>query len=86
MNALPDFNGQTKPELGRKRRLSDRERDDEQVMNAILSSEEGDSDSTSDSSSSSSSSSDSSSTSSSGSSSGEEGNMDNVFEEDECGR
>ena len=87
MNALHDTNGKTKSGPGRKRTLSDRDNDDERVMNAILSSEEGESDSTSDSSSGSSTSSGSSSTSSSGgSSSSEEGTMDNLFEEDECGR
>ncbi len=83
MNAL--INGTDKSGAGRKRTLSDREKEHEEGMNAILSGEEaGESDSTSESSSGSSGS--SSSSSSSGSSSSEEGNMEEVFEEDECGR
>ena len=88
MNALQgDINGKSKSRAGRKRTLSNREKDHDQVMNAILSGEEaGESDSTSESSSGSSGSSDCSSTSSSGSSSSDEGTMEDFFEEDECGR
>lgn len=87
--AMQAANGETKAGAGRKRTLTDREQD-EKVNNGstiimVNKEEEDGADSSSDTSSETSTSGSSTSTST-GTTTSEEGTMDNLFEEDECGR